>query len=46
MYKIIEALQKFFRPLTKYGTLILIIAIFIAVSCVGFQIFYTDFEDY
>jgi thiol-disulfide isomerase/thioredoxin len=39
MYKIIEALQKFFRPLTKYGTLILIVAIFIVVTVIAFKYF-------
>ena len=39
MYKIIDALQKYFRPFSKYAGLILIVAIFVLVTMFSFKYF-------
>lgn len=39
MYKIIESLQKAFRPYTKYVTILFIVVIFILVALLAFKYF-------
>ena len=39
MYKIIDALQRYFRPFSKYATLIMIVAVFVVVSVISFKYF-------
>ena len=39
MYKIIDALQKYFRPFSKYAGLILIVDIFVLVTMFSFKYF-------
>ncbi len=40
MYKITNALQKFFSPLTKYGGMILIVGLFIIVAYIFLKYYY------